>query len=204
MASFLGAFITVGFPVAVTTYFLIGWLLHSGRIARVASHKELDAHIRDIKKARKENKKNKQKEQEEEPDFAFKKWLGFGAGFFGSAALYTYAYIEVGEVISFVFKMLNPANWTFTITIDLIINFVINSIMNLVSAFTWFLYWGGDNDGGARIAFNFLFAYLGYALGVRLANQHADEDFGHPRLWRWLRGQRGQLPANGSADGTDD
>ncbi len=192
MASFLGALITLGFPVAVTTYFLIGWLIHSGRVARVSNHKELDAHIQDIKKARKESKKKKKEEQAEETDFAFKKWLGFGAGFFGTAALYTYTYIEVGEVIGFVFKMLNPANWTFDITIDLIIGFIINSIKNLVSAFTWFLYWGDGDTGGARIAFNFLFAYLGYALGVRLANEHADADYGHPRLWRWLRDQREQ------------
>lgn len=199
MASFFGAFITVGFPVAVTTYLLIGWLIHSGRIARVSDHKELDAHIKDLKKAKKEKKKNKDKSKddvEEEADFAFKKWLGFGAGFFGTAALYTYAHIEVGEILSFLFKMMNPNNWTFDITIDLIIGFIINSIKNLISAFTWFLYWG--DDGGLRIAFNFLFAYLGYAYGVRMANDHADEDFGHPRLWRWLKGQKAQW--NGSDD----
>lgn len=168
-------------PVGITAYFLIGWMLYSGKIEPFGNKKELEEKLKALKKGRKESK-------EKETNFALKKWMTFGGGFYGTAAFYTYFVIELMEVISFVGKMLRPENWTINIGIDLIINFIINSIMNFVSAILWFQYWEvGDT---VHIWVNFIAAYVGYFLGSKLANIHLAEDVGHPQVWRWWAGQK--------------
>lgn len=181
-------------PVGVTAYFLIGWMLHSGKIEPFGNKKELEEKLKALKKGRKERK-------EKETNFALKKWMTFGGGFYGTAAFYTYFVIELLEIINFIGKMLDPANWTINIGIDLIVNFIINSIMNFVSAILWFQYWEiGDNS---YIWINFLAAYAGYFLGSKMANIHLAKDVGHPQLWRWWGEQKtnhAQSKAKAQAD----
>ncbi|WP_262692208.1 hypothetical protein [Kordiimonas aestuarii] len=190
MASIFQVFI----PVAITAYLLIGWMLYSGKLEPFGDRKDLDAKLKALKKTRKEKK-------EKETNFALKKWMTFGGGFYGTAAFYTYIAIELKEVFTFIGKVLDPANWHFSITLELFINFFINSIMNFVSALLWFQYWdsGDRND----IWINFITAYLGYMVGTKLANIHLAEDVGHPQLWRWLkswRGRRTQARAEAESD----
>lgn len=173
-------------PVALTSYFLLGWLLYSGRMAPYADKKDFEAKLASLKKGHKENAKSKNKAQRE-TNYALNKWMSFGGGFYGTAALYSYAAIELAELVGFVIKMLNPANWTFDISISLIIGFFINSVMNFVAAILWFNYW---HIGGGLFWINFITAYMGFALGARLANLHLATDIGHPQLWRWLEQQQ--------------
>ncbi len=168
-------------PVGITAYLLIGWMLHAGKIEPFGNKKELEEKLKALKKGRKERK-------EKETNFALKKWMTFGGGFYGTAAFYTYFVIELAEILSFLGKIMHPENWSFHIGIDLIVNFFINSIMNFVSAILWFQYW--EVGGNAYIWVNFLTAYAGYFLGSKLANIHLAEDVGHPQLWRWWGDQK--------------
>ena len=175
------SFFQVFLPVTLTAYLIIGWMLHAGKLEPFGDRKDLDAKLKNFKKTRKETK-------EKETNFALKKWMTFGGGFYGTAAFYTYFVIELKEVLAFIAKVFDPANWHFSITLDLIINFFINSLMNFVSAIMWFQYWG--SDGPNVIWVNFIMAYVGYMLGSKLANTHLAEDVGHPQLWRWWTARR--------------
>lgn len=200
MSSLVGAFFTVGIPVAFTAYLLIGWLIHNGRLQAFSSRKELDEHIRGIKREKKEQKKELRKKKEKrtkESDVAFRKWLQFGGGFYGTAALYTFVVNEIIDIFRFVGKILNFAAWEIDWAFGSIINFLvkafveflINSLQNFLSAILWFMEWGADDDG-LRIGMNFLMAYIGYGVGSRFANDHAARDVGHPHLWRWVHQMR--------------
>lgn len=175
-------------PVAITAYLLLGWMLYSGKIEPFGDRKDLDLKLKTLKKTRKEKK-------EKETNFALKKWMTFGGGFYGTAAFYTYFIIELKEVFGFIIKMLDPANWHFSITTELIVNFIINSVMNFVSAILWFQYWDGDGTSNAHIWVNFITAYLGYMAGTKLANIHLSENVGHPQLWRWMEAKKAQRAA---------
>lgn len=200
MSSLIGAFFTVGIPVAVTAYLLIGWLIHSGRLQSFSSRKELDEHIRGIKREKKELKKElkkKKEKREKESDVAFRKWLQFGGGFYGTAALYTFVVNEIIDIFRFVGKILNFPNWEIdwaigsiiSFLISAFVDFLINSLQNFLSAILWFMEWGPEDDG-LRIGMNFVMAYIGYGVGSRFANDHAASDVGHPHLWRWVQKMR--------------
>lgn len=190
------ALFKLGLPVGLTAYLLIGWMRDSGRIEAFASNKELDQKLKAIKKEGKEKKK--QKKQAEKENFAIKKWMGFGGGFYGTAALFTYAYIEVGEVMSFIGKVLDLENWHIPELFDLILGFIINSFMNLLDALLWFQYFDLGSHSFA-IPAAFLAAYAGYAVGARLANLHAAEGIGHVTLWRWWQVRKQQKVADAAA-----
>ncbi len=175
-------------PVAITAYLLIGWMLYSGKLEPFGDRKDLDQKLKTLKKTRKEKK-------EKETNFALKKWMTFGGGFYGTAAFYTYFVIELMEVFGFLGKMIDPANWHFDITVELFINFIINSVMNFVSAILWFQYWDGDGTSNAHVWINFITAYLGYTLGSKLASIHLAEDVGHPQLWRRMEAWQAQRAA---------
>lgn len=175
------AFWKLFLPVGVFAYLLVGLLLDGGKLEPFGSRKELDARL---KAYRKEGKKQKRKEG----NVALQKWLKFGGGFYGTAAFYTYVYIEVAEIFAFVVKILNPANWSFNIGFDLLVNFIINSIRNFIDALIWFTYWSlGQNR---YIVLAILAAYLGYLVGAKLANTHMAQGIGHVQLWRWWEEQR--------------
>ncbi|WP_417450357.1 hypothetical protein [Kordiimonas sp.] len=180
-STIISSVLQVLIPVAVTAYLLIGWMLYCGKLEPFGNRKDLDEKLKTLKKTRKEKK-------EKEINFALKKWMTFGGGFFGTAAFYTYIVIELKEVFSIMGKVLDPSNWHFSITFQLLIDFIINSIMNFVSAIMWFQYWDSDNSN--YIWINFITAYLGYMAGSKLANIHLAEGVGHPQLWRWLETRR--------------
>jgi hypothetical protein len=208
MGSILLSLVQVGIPVALTTYLLIGWLIHSDRLANFADHKELDAHIKGFKKDKKDKKKRKEKYREN--DLALKKWLQFGGGFYGTAALYTFIVNEIADIARFTVKVLNVFNWRIDWTLGAIINFlvetfvdfIINSFQNFLAAILWSMEWG-DSASNMQVPFNFLMAYAGYWVGARLASQHAVADIGHPHLWRWAREQRARYRSNREGDGPE-
>ncbi|WP_286830012.1 MULTISPECIES: hypothetical protein [Kordiimonas] len=210
MGSVFGALFSVGIPVAVTAYLLIGWLIHSGRLQSFSNRKELNEHIRGIKKEKKEQKKELKKKKEKhakESDVAFRKWLQFGGGFYGTAALYTFVVNEIADIFRFLVKILNFAAWEIDWALGSIINFLvrtfidllINSLQNFLAAILWFMEWGADDDG-LRIGMNFVMAYVGYGIGSRLANDHAARDVGHPRLWRWTQRMRAKRKGEETAE----
>ena len=101
----------------------------------------------------------------------------FGSGFYGTMAVLTYILIEILEIWEFLVGMLSPSTWIDKLGLDLVIQFFVNSITNLVAAFVWFStlpeYVAIDNG------FIWLAAsYLGYLGGLRLTSLMGDELWG--------------------------
>lgn len=101
-----------------------------------------------------------------------KKWVSFGGGFYGVVALLTYAVIELAEVREFVANLGGFFKILSNISINLLIDFLIDSFMNFIMAIAWPWYWITEfrpND----VWIWFLVAYAGYWGGTRLALQQA-------------------------------
>ena len=174
MWNFLGALFTFVLPIGLMAYLLIGYFLAVGYLDRFEDRKGLKAGLKDVKASLKKVKKKN-------PLVA--KWIDFGGGFYGLAGFYTYAVIEFGEVVGFIFKMMDPANWTFAITIDLIIGLIVNAVINLITAFLWFTYWPPSFDLWDLLTW-IGFAYFAYVAGGHLARDHDRDGKGLAPWWR--------------------
>ncbi len=183
-------------PVAAFTFLVLQWSVAAGKLAPFSDGKSLEKQYKDQKKARKAEKKaaksakQESGDAEEKPrkplfdkntrdDFFHNKAMFFGGGFYGTMALFTYVIIEIDEIWQFLGVVFTPGAWFQNLGFDLIINFFINSIMNIVNAFIWFK----TLDDYVRIGNGWIWlgaAYLGYMAGVRLVAEAGDE------VWAWL------------------
>lgn len=98
----------------------------------------------------------------------YQKWFMFGGGFYGLMAVITYIFVESNEIIGFVMQYPSLAAMIDQISVGAIIKLLIDSIMNLIVAATWFLYWPKQMVMGSGLLW-LLVAYLGYRLGVTTA-----------------------------------
>lgn len=189
-------------PVAAFTFLLLQWSVAAGKLAPFSDGKSLEKQYKDQKKARQAEKKaakaakqegHDTKEKSRRPlfdkntrdDFFHNKAMFFGGGFYGTMALFTYVIIEIDEIWQFLGVVFTPGAWFENLGFDLIINFFINSVMNIVSAFIWFK----TLADYVRIGNGWIWlgaAYLGYMAGVRLVAHAGDE------IWAWLLDKRSQ------------
>lgn len=183
-----------GLPVAVFTFLVLQWSIASGRLEVFADSQELQKQFKDRKKARAEKKKTEkaaktsgvsatgpQTGKLDKPafykdlgrDFFHNKIMFFGGGFYGMMALLTYGIVEVGEIWQFLGVVFTPGQWFDHLGFDLIIGFIVNSIINLVRAFTWFVTlpdYVTVNNGWIWL----LAAYVGYMAAIKLVSERGD------------------------------
>lgn len=182
--TFFLAIFGLGLPVAALGYFLISWAIKTGRISATGDKADFEA---SLKSMREDHKKRKKKggQADEHRQYAkshvLDKWQRFGGGFYGTTAFYTYIWVEIGEILSFVVKMLNPDNWVFSIGIDLLINFFINSLMNFLTAIMWFNYWSGGDY--SYIWIWFLVPAVSYMIATHYARVHPFKSFSELPFW---------------------
>ncbi len=170
-------------PVALLTFLVLQWSIASGRLSRFDReenlHRQYKKHTKQARKLRGNTETGQ--EDDEQPwfrkraagDLFHNKVTFFGGGYYGTMAVLTYILIETVEIWKFLAELLNPSTWLNKIGVDLIIDFIVNSITNLVAAFVWFHtlpeYITIDNG------FIWLAAsYLGYLLGLRLVAEKGD------------------------------
>ena len=194
-----GIFGTV--PVALFTFLVLQWSIASGRLNRFDReknlHRQYKKHARQARKLR--GNKETGPEDDDQPlfhkraagDLFHNKVTFFGGGYYGTMAVLTYLLIETVEIWKFLLDLLSPSTWLNKIGVDLIIEFLVNSITNLVAAFVWFntlpeyisidngLIWLGAS-------------YLGYLLGLRLVAEKGDWIWEKIPVWydsalRWFR-----------------
>lgn len=172
IAEFIKAFFVAGVPVGVVSFLLVWWALRAGYFERVTRIKEMEKHVKRLSKEYKG--KNKPAEdtgvQAEKKKFnpVHNKWLTFGGGFYGVAALMTFAIIEIGEIGDFFAQFNDNVSKLAQLEISMLIGFIIDSFMNFIIAIAWPLYWVSEIGGGS-IWIWVLAAYAGYWLGARLA-----------------------------------
>jgi hypothetical protein len=163
----LWACLILGLPIVVLTFAMVWWALHRGIVETRDGVEALRKEIDEFGKARKKQKKKPPMNP------VHQKWFEFGGGFYGLTALYTYLLVEFSEVVGFLASLPGIIiRLDIGQAIELFIRFLINSIMNFITAITWPLYWmreGGSN----RFWLWLLVAYAGYWLGLRLAQYMA-------------------------------
>ena len=176
-------------PVAVTSFLLTWWALKHDYFGRITSLRELEdkvrQHTKAVKAKKKENKRRKKGRSSGKSGAlgwagagatpadrkfhpAHSKWLAFGGGFYGVLGLLTYAVIECVEIRDFFANFDGLVHFLRTISFDLLVNLLINSIMNFVAAIAWPFYWM-TNIHSQHIWLWFLAAYGGYYAGTRFA-----------------------------------
>jgi hypothetical protein len=170
-------------PVAFFTFLILQWSIASGRLSRLDRGENLHRQYTKHSKAAKKSKKNKEPglEENEQPlfhkraagDLFHNKITFFGGGFYGTMAILTYVLIEAIEIWQFFAGILAPSIWINKIGLDLIIDFLVNSITNLISAFVWF----STLQDYIAINNGFIWlgaAYFGYLAGLRLTADKGD------------------------------
>ncbi|MFT6732749.1 MAG: hypothetical protein ACJAS9_000931 [Polaribacter sp.] len=148
-----------GLPTAVITFLMVFFAIKRGYV-------ELGEDLDELKKRKKQAKISK---TEFKVNLVHSKWLYFGGGYYGLMALTTYAHVEFMEIYDFFGNFSSIANFIDKISFGAFIRLIIDSFMNLIPAFTWFLYWpkiivmhSGWYWLGA--------SYVGYHIGSYLGN----------------------------------
>src|SRR4029079_2507154 len=91
----LRAIFELGIPVAALSWLLFYRLYSRGDVARDADSKTIDAGLKEIKEAAKKSK-------EHSGSVVYTKWMKFGGGFYGVAALWTLLMIEASGIAGMV------------------------------------------------------------------------------------------------------
>jgi len=122
-----------GIPIAIFSYYLV--VLTSSKVKLKSNNaKELKGELKNLK-IKKDKSDNYFKHAIQ------KKFMVFGAGFYGVVAFITYIHIEVYQIIDFIKNFNGWQNFVDSIGFGMLISFFIDAIMNLVSAFIWPIYW---------------------------------------------------------------
>ena len=159
LADLFKAIIQLGAPIGFLSWLLFSWLYSEGKLS-------IDADRKTIKSNLKEIKKSKDKPTGDELGFLYKRWMRFGSGFYGLAALWT---LIVSEMIDFYMFMSNFPGfaklWEDGV-IKILVAFLVNQLANLVTAFIWFTYWSKTS-----MLLWVAVAYAGYWVGIQLAKR---------------------------------
>ena len=157
----------------------------SGRIERFVLRDELQKQLKsqaaEKKRLRREKHRNADGPIFHERlagDFFHNKVLSFGGGFYGTMALLTYVLIEAVEVWQFLLSLFDPDSWIDRLVPGMVVEFLINSLMNLVAAFIWFITLPEFIYMQNKLIW-LMAAYGGYLAGLQLVSRWGDE------LWRW-------------------
>ena len=127
------AIVIAGIPIALFSYYLI-----------ILTRKKTQLKSTNATQLKKELKTV---ELDKNPDENFmhsmlqKKFLKFGGGFYGILTLITYLHIEIYQLIQFVSNFSGFEKMFESGIVSLIISFIIEAFMNLITAFMWPVYW---------------------------------------------------------------
>ncbi|MFT5573790.1 MAG: hypothetical protein ACI9FR_002726 [Cryomorphaceae bacterium] len=181
----------LGMPMAVISWYMFSKLHKQGRLDIAGNRKSIQAELKQMKKSHKSDKSTKTKiskadktpltdklrntyfthvvnvsenRAENTANYFFDRWMWFGSGFYGLAALWTLLVVEVMDVINFVISFPGLNKLFADGVVSLVVDLVLNQITNIISAFIWFTYWGNDS-----VVTWFLTAYLGYMAGMKVA-----------------------------------
>jgi len=130
---FLKAELIAGVPVAIISYNLTIWT------SKKIPLKAINA--KQLKLELKGEKVTKDSEESMVQHFVHKKWLRFGGGFYGVLTFITYMHIEVYQIVEFLQNFTGLQNFIDNISLWMIINFFIEAVTNLITAFLWPIYW---------------------------------------------------------------
>jgi hypothetical protein len=145
--------------MAIISWLIFSWLYRENMLDINAARKTTAAELKQAKKTFKKEKRQNQ-------NYLYGKWLWFGSGFYGLAALWTFIVVELKDLFYFIFAFPGFEALFGDGLMSFLIGVIVNQIGNLGSAFTWFHYWP-DNSVLVWVAC----AYLGYMAGIKMAKR---------------------------------
>ena len=157
----------LGLPVACLSWLILSQLYNNGKLDRKEDRKSVAASLKAIKKSRRKEKRSKL-------NLLQMKWMQFGGGFYGSAALWTFICIEILEIYSLVFNFPGFEKLFENGFFKLLVSLALNQIGNFVNAIVWFHYW---SDNRQSVWIWILVGYAGYLLGMTVAKQNLRFNF---------------------------
>ncbi|QIB64827.1 hypothetical protein [Kineobactrum salinum] len=170
---------SLALPVTLLSWWLFDRLYAAGRLERGLDGKAFKSQLKRIKT---ESKKDKS-------DFLSTRWMRFGGGFYGVAALWTFACIELTELAAFLADFNGFAALFEDGILAFVISFLVNQFVNFVMAFIWFTWWP-DVAGGASIFLWLVAAYAGYLAGLYLAQRNVTMNSVRDRLLEFRHNRR--------------
>ena len=161
----LMATFVLGLPMVGLSWFLFAQLYSSGDMDRTADRKAIKTRMKALKTSFKSKPKLKQGEKRQSNP-VYDKWMWFGGGFYGLAALWTFVVIEISELFNFIVH--NPGREALfgNGLVSLLVDLLINQFQNMISALVWFGYWNANS-----VLVWVLVAYAGYWIGVEMARR---------------------------------
>ena len=156
----LEAVFKLGVPILVLSWLLFSWLYREGKLEIKADRKATAGSLKEMKKASKDKDVGGQ-------NYIYDKWMWFGSGFYGLAALWTFLVMELMDIINFFFNFPGFASLLAGGFINVIVKGLLNQLENIVSAFVWFNFW---SDNSSPVIW-FIISYLGYLGGIELAKR---------------------------------
>ena len=155
----LQAILMLGLPMAGLSWLLFSRLFERGELDRQDGHKAISVRVRELRKSSTANAAGKNPIHD--------RWMWFGSGFYGLAALWTLVVIEVGEFIDLLWNLPRLGSLLENGLIATVIDFFIEQLSNLLAAFLWFSYWPADS-----VLVWVGVAWLGYWAGVEIGRRH--------------------------------
>ncbi len=163
LVEFLSATLVVGLPIGLFTLALVWWATRSGHLQDSDDSKSLKSQIKAMSKSKSDAESKPQ-------GLVEKKWAKFGGGFYGVAAFLTYLVVEVTEALEAIANVGGLASFLGQLDIGVIINALVESLTNFITAMVWPAYWMDRIDTQMTWLW-FVVAYLGYWLGIKAAHQ---------------------------------
>jgi hypothetical protein len=162
LANLLRVMIELGLPVAALSWLLFYRLYSRGELARDADHKAIRSSLKQVKKTTRESGS-----RAEHPLHA--KWMRFGGGFYGIAALWTLIVIEVGGVLGTISHPSSIEQMFRGGPVDFIVHQLVNQVTTFVQAIMWITWWPEEHGRFGWMAI--VIAYAGYLAGLNLARR---------------------------------
>jgi len=131
----LKALVFAGVPVALFSYYLV-MLTRGNGDAQLKANNATELKI-ELKNIATEDKD----EESLYVKILRKKFIEFGGGFYGILALMTYLHVEFNQLVDFIKSFTSLSDFIDSIGFKMLINFFIEAMMNLVTAFIWPIYW---------------------------------------------------------------
>ncbi|MFT5483989.1 MAG: hypothetical protein ACI9GW_002649 [Halieaceae bacterium] len=184
-AIFLGAL-----PVMVFSFAILQWSITTGRMQKFTGEDGLATqHARHAKSVGKTGRPKdtsfieQLSDERSRGDIFHGKLMSFGGGYYGTMAILTYLLIEVVEIWQFMVQALSPNTSFGEIGLGLVIEFFVNSLLNLIAAFIWFMTlpeYINISEGLVWLGAS----YLGYLAGLRLtADRGSEIEGGAIQFW---------------------
>ncbi len=151
----------LGIPVAILAAILLRQMYRKGTLDPQENTKAIDERIKTLRK---------EKDPSLKSNLIQSKWMQFGGGFYGLAALWTFVIIELEQLIQFIGNFPGFAELTKNGFVNMIVQLGVEQIKNFVAAMVWFLYWAPQ---GTAIVVWILVAYVSYLIGDHVAKSLA-------------------------------